>query len=444
MKTMNRTSSMRHMSSSALTPNMDLPWCNISEKTYSLRTSRNICRMCRRASAGQMVVGPNTRVDTILVSSVLMVQMASGSQWIGHGFVHAMVSTAPSCCWCLPRPLPAGKCLCDPEGGTCKSAASFYENHSDGGNLLSSWDFYAFCEAHLKTPDKALSKKRGRGIYRRHFYYVPAQGEGAVNYNIPRWTKIKKSNGIHQMIGGVIAGLVKCRGRSCHCVPCYRSDYDECEYFEFMKQEMMWEQPDDMVLEAAGHRPELRGDQEKKGHAMAMVAEIGQWAAFLVHGDEAWMIGKILQPALGCAHMGELLPRMAMAKGIPGMADGELSKVVQTTTQVVDENKNWMGTLEVGDDIVYVQKWEARVTRGSSRSEFIETAKCFGCFSGDTRHVGFSMKMKPLGPVPPVRVSKRKHASSAAIAVPATKAIQIACLTQEDKTIILLSLASAT
>ena len=338
----------------------------------------------------------------------------------------------------------AGKCLCDPEGGTCKSAASFYENHSDGGNLLSSWDFYAFCEAHLKTPDKPLSKKRGRGIYRMHFYYVPAQGEGAVNYNIPRWTKIKKSNGIHQMVGGLLAGFVKCRGRSCHCVPCYRVDYENCEYFVFMKQEMLWEQPDDMVLEAAGHKPELRGDQEKKGHAMAMTAEIGQWSAFLVHGDEAWMIGKILEPALGCAHMGELLPRMAMAKGIVGMADGELSKVVQTTTKVVDENKNWMGSLEVGDDIVYVQKWEARVTRGSSRSEFIETAKCFGCFSGDTRHVGFTMSMKQLGPAIPARTSKRRHSSSAATTAGATKAIQIACLAQEDKTIILLSLASAT
>jgi len=207
---------------------------------------------------------------------------------------------------------------------------------------------------------------------------------------------------------------------------------------------MLWEQPDDMVLEAAGHKPELRGDQEKKGHAMAMTAEIGQWSAFLVHGDEAWMIGKILEPALGCAHMGELLPRMAMAKGIVGMADGELSKVVQTTTKVVDENKNWMGSLEVGDDIVYVQKWEARVTRGSSRSEFIETAKCFGCFSGDTRHVGFTMSMKQLGPAIPARTSKRRHSSSAASTAGATKAIQIACLAQEDKTTILLSLASAT
>ena len=400
--------------------------------------------MCRRANADQMVVVPNTRVDTILVSSVLMVQMASGSQWIGHGFVHATVSSSPSLLCLVLTSFHVGKCLCDPEGGTCKSAASFYENHSDGGNLLSSWDFYAFCEAHLKTPDKPLSKKRGRGIYRRHSYYVPAQGEGAVNYNMPRWTKIKKSNGIHQMVGGLLAGFVKCRGRSCHCVPCYRVDYENCEYFVFMKQEMLWEQPDDMVLEAAGHKPELRGDQEKKGHAMAMTAEIGQWSAFLVHGDEAWMIGKILEPALGCAHMGELLPRMAMAKGIVGMADGELSKVVQTTTKVVDENKNWMGSLEVGDDIVYVQKWEARVTRGSSRSEFIETAKCFGCFSGDTRHVGFTMSMKQLGPAIPARTSKRRHSSSAATSAGATKAIQIACLAQEDKTIILLSLASAT
>ena len=338
------------------------------------------------------------------------------------------------------------KCLCDPEGGTCKSAASFYEKHSDGGKLLSSWDFYAYCEANLKIPTKTLSKKGGRGIYRRHFYYVPAQGEGAVNYDIPRWTKILKSNGIHQMRGGTFAGYVTCRGRSCHCVPCYREDYDHCVYFEFMKQELMWEQPDDMCPEHPGNKPQLRGDQEKKGHVMAMKAAVGQWAAFLVHGDEAWMIGKILDPKDGCVHMGELLPRMAMAKKIPGMEDGQLSEVVQTTTKVVDENMNWMGTLEVGDDIVYVHKWEAKVTRGSGRNEFFESGKCFGCFSGDTRHVGFEMVMKQTNrPVTSTRKSKRRGSQSAAAAnVAPPKPIEIACLAQEDKTIILLSLASAT
>lgn len=317
---------------------------------------------------------------------------------------------------------------------------------------MSSWDFYAFCEANLKVPDKPLAKKHGRGVYRRFFYYVPAYGEGAVNYNIPRWTKIKDSNGLHQIIGGVLAGMVEVRGRSCHCVPCYNGDYDNCMFSKFMMQEMMWEQPDDLEIEFGGRRPELRGDQEKKGHAMAMNAKVGDWAAFLVHNQEAWMIGKILAPKLGCVAMGTVEPTMAIATSVEGMVDGQLSLVVQTTTRAIPEKSNWMGTLEIGDDIVYVEKWEARATRGSSRNEFVRTNKRFGCYSGDTRHVGFSMRMKPASKTTacsaPTRKSKRGHALAQA---PSTKApsppkqdASIACLSQGDKDIILFSLASTT
>ena len=99
---------------------------------------------------------------------------------------------------------------------------------------------------------------------------------------------------------------------------------------------------------------------------------------------------------------------------------------------------------------MYVEKWEARVTRGSSRSEFMRTNKCFGCYSGDTRHVGFTMKMKPANNIAtcavPKRASKRKHALSQAPSppMPPTQEAFIACLDQDDKDIILFSLASTT
>ena len=136
--------------------------------------------------------------------------------------------------------------------------------------MPTSWDFYCFCKENLTKPDKSLSKKHGRGIYRRFFYYVPASGEGAINYNITRWTGVKGSNGVHQMASGVNSGTVQIRGRSCHCPPCYDDDSEHCLWFDSMKQELMWEQPLDMEVEAAGRRPELRGDQEKKGHQIAM------------------------------------------------------------------------------------------------------------------------------------------------------------------------------
>ena len=68
--------------------------------------------------------------------------------------------------------------------------------------MPTSWDFYCFCKENLTKPDKPSSKKHDRDIYRRFFYYVPASGEGAVNYNITRWAGVKGSNGVHQMAGG--------------------------------------------------------------------------------------------------------------------------------------------------------------------------------------------------------------------------------------------------
>ena len=319
--------------------------------------------------------------------------------------------------------------------------------------MPTSWDFYCFCKENLTKPDKSLSKKHGRGIYRRFFYYVPASGEGAVNYNITRWTGVKGSNGVHQMAGGVNSGTVQIRGRSCHCPPCYAGDSEHCLWFDSMKQELMWEQPLDMEVEAAGRRPELRGDQEKKGHQIAMRASVGDWAAFLVKNDEGWMIAKLLPPRLCAVQMGKEVATMAKASNIPEMEDGDESKVVQVAQVDVPEAYNWMGDVEIGDNIVYVEKWEPRVTKGSARNEFVNSGKRFACFSGDTRLAGFKMKEKVLkmsSPAKSARKSKRNKPSGGANAEDDGGAagegngVTVACLELDTKVLILQSLVSAT
>ena len=52
---------------------------------------------------------------------------------------------------------------------------------------------------------------------------------------------------------------------------------------------------------------------------------------------------------------------MAKASNIPEKEDGNESKVVQVAQVDVPEAYNWMGDVEVGDDIVYVEKWEPRL-----------------------------------------------------------------------------------
>ena len=73
-----------------------------------------------------------------------------------HGIAEGITTTWSWFCSCH------GKCLCDPEGGTCKNAALRFETNSEGGGkLTSSWDFYAFCKANLETTSKDLFTKKG-------------------------------------------------------------------------------------------------------------------------------------------------------------------------------------------------------------------------------------------------------------------------------------------
>ena len=78
-----------------------------------------------------------------------------------------------------------GKCYCDPEGGTLKNAARAHELR--GGELK---DFikdsamlyeWARDKSGLGTPKRKLAEKKGKGIYRRFFYFIPSKGTGAVD-----------------------------------------------------------------------------------------------------------------------------------------------------------------------------------------------------------------------------------------------------------------------
>jgi len=117
---------------------------------------------------------------------------------------------------------------------------------------------------------------------------------------------------------------------------------------------------------------------------------------------------------------------------------------------LVPEAYNWMGDVEIGDDIVYVEKWEPRVAKGSARNEFVNSGKRFACFSGDTRLAGFKMKEKVLkmsSPAKSRRKSKRKKAGAEAEAEAEAEGgngVTVACLELDTKVLILQSLVSAT
>jgi hypothetical protein len=267
------------------------------------------------------------------------------------------------------------------ESARCKNAALFFENHTlpPGPKLNSSEEFYAFCEENLKQPDKSLIEKKGKGIYRRFFYYVPAEGVGAVNYKIARWEGIKGSNKIHQMRDVGEPGLVEARLRSCHCKPCYSERYEDCEYLEQMPKELLWEEHQ-FKMKAAGRRPGLRSDVESAGARLGLQVMPGDIVAFYVHHDEAWMLGKVLDPNEGAIAWGQ-----PAAKLITGAQAAQKVQLFVPERAAEGLPQNWMGKLEIGDEVLYVQKFEAIGTRGSGRNEFLLTEKKFACFTTDLR-----------------------------------------------------------
>jgi hypothetical protein len=288
--------------------------------------------------------------------------------------------------------------MCDPEGGTAKNAAKNYELKSEAGGLMkTSHDFFAFCSGNLSRPDQSLVHKQGKGVFRRVFTFVPAAGEGAVNYKVPIFTGIKGSNSMHQFKDVGTPGELSTRLRSCHCPGCFSEAPDAtCDHLESMLEELTW-QDQTFRQVRAGSQPRTRGKAEGDGHKMALDARPGQYCAFYVHGDEAWMIGLLLNPTDVAKAWAVDASELVMSK----KEDGTTSLVVQDVVvesgvpEYADGDggpENWMGSLQQGDQVVYVQKLEAEGKgRALDRSKLVLKKKFFCCFSTDTRLIDVPM-----------------------------------------------------
>ena len=126
-----------------------------------------------------------------------------------------------------------GKCYCDPEGGTLKNAAAQHELHVSeqakqlkDSELLYKW---ACNESGLATPKIDLSRKKGRGIYRRFFYFVPSKGTGAVRRaNLPE-VECKGTSTLHEFVDVGTSGCISTRRAACHqCPACWAGSRFDC------------------------------------------------------------------------------------------------------------------------------------------------------------------------------------------------------------------------
>lgn len=116
------------------------------------------------------------------------------------------------------RSLNHGKRYCHPEGGTLKNSGRQHELHikESAEQLKDSAAFYNCAKylSGLATPCKTLHHKKGKGIYRRFFYWIPSKGTGAVDRSrLPKFTAEGTSK-LHEFVDIGVAGVCSTRRAS--------------------------------------------------------------------------------------------------------------------------------------------------------------------------------------------------------------------------------------
>ena len=264
-------------------------------------------------------------------------------------FVACAMLNVP-CCWC--------DVSCLAECGTLKICARKREiEHTEARptRIRTALELKEFAEGKpedvrgLIWPTRTLKQKRGRGIFRRYFHYVPAAGEGAVSRRISRGSTVEGSSRLHVFADIGVAGHLKTRERGCHqekC-PCWDGKYAECKQI-----------PRDPVLGLAQashpllcHNRKIKEDAAaeasvsltrnalaNEGIRLSHELKEGEVVAFFVDDlSEPWMIGKVMK----------------------------------TRYQITDDDAvyTWMGQMEAGDWVTLVHKYDP-ITGGMASAYF--------------------------------------------------------------------------
>lgn len=279
------------------------------------------------------------------------------------------------CCWC--------DVSCLAECGTLKICARKREiEHTEARptRIRTALELKEFAEGKpedvrgLIWPTRTLKQKRGRGIFRRYFHYVPAAGEGAVSRRISRGSTVEGSSRLHVFADIGVAGHLKTRERGCHqekC-PCWDGKYAECKQI-----------PRDPVLGLAQashpllcHNRKIKEDAAaeasvpltrnalaNEGIRLSHELKEGEVVAFFVDDlSEPWMIGKVMK----------------------------------TRYQITDDDAvyTWMGQMEAGDWVTLVHKYDP-ITGGMASAYFKlkdGSNSVFPCWVEDVRAANIQLE----------------------------------------------------
>jgi len=274
-----------------------------------------------------------------------------------------------------------GKCWCDPEGGTAKNAARRHElkaTHDRNTELKTSLALHEFFMQELRVPTKDLFQKakKGHGIYRRGFHYIPAHGEGSVDHKQDEYTRLTDSSKQHHIRTTCASteefGIVEHRVRSCHqCDECWKPEgnLSECEHIEITGPPVIAELPPPVHYE----QRVLRSHSQLKaiGKDLCKSAKIGMFVVVEVDDrqlkeDMPWIIIELTQPLT--KHLGATVEH----------------------TGLTVKDRTWMGKLRKNDEYL-----EGRVMQrprpGSNNFELSDWTLYF--FPQDVRVV--DLKLKP-------------------------------------------------
>lgn len=211
-----------------------------------------------------------------------------------------------------------------------------------------------FLKESYSKPSKTIIQKKGIGITKRVVFFVPASGPGSIDRSTLKCKTLKGSKAYRQFTDVGQPGVLDIRLLSCHECPGCRSlvarsacvNHDICGPIERVELER----------EAVSESRMTRHALHSLGVSLSEAAEENDVIAVeLAHESETFMIGIV----------------------VPG-PDGE-EGVYRVTTGA----QSYMGSLEPGDRVIQVRKFEPTLL-GSSLYRLTE--KEFPCFIEDVRY----------------------------------------------------------
>lgn len=172
--------------------------------------------------------------------------------------------------------------------------------------------FYSWASARsgLDTPRQSLAQKKGRGIYRRFFYWIPSKGAGAVDRsNLPK-LKAEGTSRLHEFVDIGVPGIVSTRRAACHrCEACWMFDRFNCKNIRYTGAPVELQITLETVPSAAVARID-RAALNRAAIARASEAVVGSVVCVETHKDEQmhpWLIAEVVKtmhnaPAASPAH----------------------------------------------------------------------------------------------------------------------------------------------